>query len=148
MSETTQNLPQLEVLRIYIKNLSLEVPAAPAIFQQDYRPEISVDLNINHAYLENQVYEVTLTVTVTATTEEKTVFLVEAQQAGIFQITGFPEEQLDHILEAYVPTVLFPYAREAISSLVTRASFPPVILAPMNFDAIYRQKKTAANEKQ
>ena len=148
MTETTQNLPQLEVLRIYIKNLSLEVPAAPAIFQQDYRPEISVDLNINHACLETQVYEVALTVTVTDTTEEKTVFLVEAQQAGIFQITGFPEEQLDHILEAYVPTVLFPYAREAISSLVTRASFPPVILAPMNFDAIYRQKKMAANEKQ
>ncbi|HCU05582.1 MAG: protein-export chaperone SecB [Gammaproteobacteria bacterium GWE2_42_36] len=141
----TQNNPQLEVLRIYVKDLSLEVPSAPAIFQKDYRPEISVDLNITHSYLENQVYEVVLTVTVTATIEEKTVFLTEVKQAGIFQITGFPAEQLDHILEAYVPTVLFPYAREAISNLVTKASFPPVILAPMNFDAIYRQKKTTVN---
>ena len=132
----------LDIQRIYIKDVSLETPAVPEIFnKENWQPEANIEIEVKNKNLEQDVYEVILIVTVTAKIEEKTVFLIEAHQAGIFAIAGFEEEQLDHILGAYCPTVLFPYVRETISDLVSRASFPQLNLTHVNFDALYFQEK-------
>lgn len=132
---------QLEIQRIYIKDLSLESPAAPDIFREEWRPEISVDLDVKNKQLEENVYEVVLSITVTVKMKEKTAFLAEVHQAGIFFMAGFDANQTDQILSAYCPTVLFPYAREAISDITVKASFPPLNLAPVNFDVLYMQQQ-------
>lgn len=133
---------QLEIQRIYIKDLSLEAPGAPEIFREEWRPEISVDLDVKHKQLEENVHEVVLSVTVTVKMGEKTAFLAEVHQAGIFFMAGFDANQSDQLLSAYCPTVLFPYAREAISDVTIKASFPPLNLAPVNFEALYMQQQT------
>jgi preprotein translocase subunit SecB len=141
---------QLEIQRIYVKDLSLETPNTPKIFKEEWRPEVSIDLDVQHSKIEDKIFEVTLSVTVTAKMKEETAFLVEVKQAGIFYIDGFSEEQKDHLLNAYCPNVLFPYARECVSDFVTRASFPPLNLAPVSFEALYMQQqeeKKAAGEK-
>lgn len=135
------NKQQLEIQRIYIKDLSLESPAAPKIFREEWRPELTIDLNIKNNQLEENVYEVVLEITITAKMGEKTAFLAEVHQAGIFFLTGFDENQTDQILNAYCPTVLFPYAREVVSDITVKASFPPLNLAPVNFDVLYLQQK-------
>ncbi len=148
MSEQKQ--PELEIQRIYLKDTSLEAPGAPQVFTENWEPEVSVDLDVKHTSIDADVYEVILSVTVHAKMKEKSVFLIEVHQAGIFHLANFSEEQTNHLLGAYFPTVLFPYAREVISDLVTKASFPQLNLAPVNFDAIYMQQqeeqKKAANE--
>ena len=131
----------MDIVRIYTKDLSLEVPSAPEIFRETAQPEINLDLDIKNKDLEENHYEVELIVTVTAKMNDKNVFLIEVKQAGIFHVAGFTDEQKDHILHAYCPTVLFPYTREAVNSLVTRASLPPLTLAPINFDLLYAQNK-------
>jgi len=132
---------QLEIQRIYVKDLSLEAPAAPDIFREEWRPEIAVDLDVKHKQLEENVYEVVLSVTVTVKMGEKVVFLAEVHQAGIFFMAGFDANQSDQLLSAYCPTVLFPYAREAISDVTIKASFPPLNLAPVNFEVLYMQQQ-------
>jgi len=132
---------QLEIQRIYVKDLSLESPVSPKIFREEWRPELAIDLNIKSNQLEENVHEVVLEVTVTAKMGEKSAFLAEVRQAGIFFIVGFDKNQLDQILNAYCPTVLFPYAREAVSDITTKASFPPLNLAPVNFDVLYLQQQ-------
>jgi len=132
---------QLEIQRIYIKDLSLEAPGAPEIFREEWRPEISVDLDIKNKQLEENVYEVVLSVTVTVKMGEKTAFLAEVHQAGIFFMTGFDAAQNEQLLNAYCPSILFPYAREAISDVTIKASFPPLNLAPVNFDVLYMQQQ-------
>lgn len=131
---------QFMIQRVYIKNLSFETTNTPAVFQARWEPEMALDINTHHNSLENGVYEVTLTVTVTVTNQNTPAFLVEAQQAGIFTIQGAPQEQLDHLLGSFCPSVLFPYAREAITTEVTRGSFPQLVLSPINFDALYMQQ--------
>ncbi|ETO92656.1 protein-export chaperone SecB [Legionella oakridgensis] len=142
---------QFMIQRIYIKDLSFETTNTPAIFQQKWEPELSLDLNTQHTRLEENVYEVALTVTATVKNQNATAFLVEVQQAGIFTIQGAPAEQLDHLLGSFCPSILFPYAREAITTEVIRGSFPQLVLAPINFDALYLQqleeKQKAAKEK-
>lgn len=145
MSEQKQ--PELEIQRIYLKDVSLETPATPAVFAENWEPEVSVDLDVKNQAIDKTVYEVILSVTVHAKMKDKTVFLVEVHQAGIFHIDGFNEEQTGHLLAAYFPTVLFPYAREAISDIVMKASFPQLNLAPVNFDAIYMQQQEEAKQK-
>ncbi len=143
--EATQNLA---IQKIYTKDVSFESPNSPLGFQDEWKPSISVDLNTDGQSLENDHYEVVLSVTVTATNNDKTVFLAEVQQAGVFHLTGFDEEQRNFILGSYCPGTLFPYAREVISSLVTDGGYPPVILAPVNFEALYhehQQKNKAAD---
>ncbi|MGD9153323.1 MAG: protein-export chaperone SecB [Gammaproteobacteria bacterium] len=135
------NKQQLEIQRIYVKDLSLESPAAPKIFREEWRPELTIDLNIKNNQLEENVYEIVLEVTITAKMGEKTAFLAEVHQAGIFFLAGFDENQTDQILNAYCPTVLFPYAREVVSDITVKASFPPLNLAPVNFDVLYLQQK-------
>ena len=134
---------QFMIQRIYTKDLSFETINTPAIFQQRWEPELALDLNTKHTLLEENTYEVVLTVTATVKNQNTTAFLVEIQQAGIFTIQGAIPQQLDHLLGSFCPNILFPYAREAISSEVMRGSFPQLILAPINFDALYMQQLEA-----
>lgn len=125
--------------RVYIKDASLEVPNAPGVFTQNGQPQIDVQINTSPRKLDDGNHEVTLSVNVTAKLEEKTVFLVEVQQSGLFEIVGFEGVELQRILGSYCPNALFPFAREAIASLIGRGGFPPVMLAPVNFDALFQQ---------
>ncbi len=146
MTDNAQKTPPqqiLEIQRIYTKDISLETPNTPQIFRENLQPEVGVDLDVANSILESNAHEVVLSVTVTAKLKDKVIFLVEVKQAGIFQIAGFEKEQLDQLLGAYCPNILFPYARETVSDLIARASFPQLNLAPINFEAIYAQKKEA-----
>ena len=139
-ADQEQNQPGFGIEKIYIKDLSLEIPNAPQIFIQRESPQVGIELSNAATMLEEGVFEVVVTVTVTSKIEEKTVFLVEVAQAGIFQIRNVPAENLEIIVSVTCPNILFPYAREAVSDLVTRAGFPPVLLNPINFEALYAQQ--------
>ena len=140
MSEQETNTAQFALQRIFIKDLSFESPKSPEIFRTQWQPKINLELNSKHLALEEDLYDVTLQITVTARDEaDEVVYLSEIQQSGIFLIKGIEEEQLKQTLGAFCPSVLFPYARESIDSLVVKGSFPPLMLAPVNFDAIYEQ---------
>ncbi len=132
--------PVFAIEKLYVKDFSVEVPNAPEIFLEQEAPQVAVQLNTSGRGIGDGVYEVVLTVTVTTTLGEKTVFLVEVGQAGIFRIQNVPEEQLEPLVAIACPNVLFPYAREAISDAVTRAGFQPVLLQPVNFEAMYMQR--------
>jgi preprotein translocase subunit SecB len=133
--------PVFNIEKIYVKDLSVEVPHAPQVFLQPETPQIEVQLTQNTQTLEAAgLFEVTVTISVTAKAGERTLFLVEAAQAGIFQIRNVPQADLDPILGMVCPNVLFPYARETVSDVINRAGFPPVLLAPVNFEAIYQQR--------
>lgn len=138
MSETEQ--PVFSIEKIYVKDLSLELPNAPQIFLERDQPAVEVGLQSEANGLGDGIFEVVLTVTVTARVGEKTQFLVEAAQAGIFQIRNVSDEEIEPVLAIACPNILFPYARETASDLVTRAGFQPVLLAPVNFEALYRQR--------
>lgn len=131
---------QFMIQRIYIKDLSFETPNTPDVFQQQWEPELTLDLNTQNTQLEKGVYEVVLSITATVKNQNAVAFLVEIKQAGIFTIQGAATEQLDHLLGSFCPSILFPYAREAITSQVIRGSFPQLVLAPINFDALYMQQ--------
>jgi preprotein translocase subunit SecB len=138
---TTQpNGPVFAIQRVYIKDMSFETSNTPQVFQQAWRPNIELDINTSTTKLQDNVYTVMVRITATAKNEEKTVFVAEVQQVGIFSIQGFEQERLHHMLGSYCPNILFPFAREAISDMVVRASFPPLYLAPVNFDAVYEQQ--------
>lgn len=139
MSEQAQE-PIFSIEKLYVKDLSLEVPNAPQCFLEREAPEVSLQLQSGGEAVGEDVFNVTLTLTVTAKLGEKTQFLVEVTQAGIFQIRNVPNEELEPIVAVACPNILFPYAREAVSDAVTRAGFPPVLLAPVNFEAIYRDR--------
>jgi preprotein translocase subunit SecB len=146
---TEQAAPQFAIQRIFTKDISFETPNSPAIFQKDWKPEIQLDLDTKSNKLAEDTYEVVLSVTVTATVEGQTAFLAEVQQAGIFTIGNLPEAQLAHTIGAFCPTTLFPYARESVSNLVSRGSFPQINLAPVNFEALfasYVQQRAAQAE--
>jgi len=128
---------QFGLQRIYIKDLSFESPNAPTIFKQQWKPEINLDLNNRSQKIEDDIYEVVLSLTVTAKVEGKVGFIAELQQAGVFLIKGVAAQQLQALLGSYCPNVLFPYAREAVSDLVGKGGFPQLLLAPVNFDALY-----------
>lgn len=132
--------PQFALQRIYVKDISFESPRSPDVFRVQWSPRIKLDLNTRSQLLEEAMYEVVLTLTVEALSEdEQVVYIVELQQAGIFRIAGMDNDQLQHTLSSYCPNLLFPYARETIDALVTRGSFPPLMLAPVNFDALYAE---------
>ncbi len=138
--------PQFGILRIYLKDCSFETPNSPAIFTQEFRPDVKLQVNTSIDKLEDGLFEVVLNVTVTSKHAEKTAFLVEVQQAGIFQVQGFEEAQKNHMLGAYCPETLYPFAREAVSDLVIKGGFPQLLLAPVNFEAVYNQKLNQANK--
>jgi preprotein translocase subunit SecB len=131
--------PVFTIQRIYTKGISYESPNAPKIFRDDWNPEVNVDLQTKADKLEDDVYDVVLNLTVTVKMTDKTAFLCEVQQAGIFTLKDFQTDQLNHILGSMCPSILYPYAREAISDIVTRGGFPQLLLAPVNFDALYLQ---------
>lgn len=136
---TEQPQQQFMIQKIYCKDISFETPNSPVIFTKEGQPELKVDLNTQVNNLAEGLYEVILQVTATTEIEDKTAFLAEVHQAGIFNITGFEGQHLDGMLGSYCPNILFPYARETISDLVTRGGFPQLVLQPVNFDAIYAQ---------
>ncbi|HEX6634576.1 MAG TPA: protein-export chaperone SecB [Usitatibacter sp.] len=141
MSEAQNNQPVFSIEKVYVKDLSLEIPNAPQSFLEREAPTVDVQLHHNSNGVEEGVYQTVLTVTVTAKVKEKTLFLVEAAQAGIFVIRNVPPQELEAVLAIACPNILFPYAREVISDVVTRAGFPPVVLSPVNFEAIYQAQR-------
>lgn len=134
------NQQQFATQRIYTKDISFESPAAPNIFRSEWKPSINVDLNTKSNRIDDEGnHEVILTLTITAKLEEQTAFLVEVQQAGIFFVAGIEGDALRQLLATVAPTILFPYAREAVDNLVVKGGFPPLMLSPVNFDALFRQ---------
>lgn len=138
-SQPNQDTREFALKRIYVKDISFEAPNSPFIFAKEWKPQSNLNLNSSVNKLESDTYEVTLSVTVTAKDDDKTVFLVEVEQAGIFLMKNFPENEMGHMLGAYCPNILFPYAREVVSDLVNKGSFPQLLLHPVNFDALYNQ---------
>ena len=136
------------IQRIYTRDISFETPNSPEVFRLQWKPETSLDINTNVKDLDEGNLEVTLTVTVTTKVDDKTAYLAEVQQAGIFSINGFPESERGPLVGAYCPNVLFPYAREVISDLVTKGSFPQLMLQPVNFDALYAQHQQEQEQEQ
>lgn len=131
--------PSFIIQRIYAKESSIETPNSPKIFLTEWKPELNMDLETKTSPLEDNHHEVILRVTVTVKVDNKTAFIVEVQQAGIFAMQGLPEDQLKHMLGSFCPNILYPYARELITSLVTHAGFPQLYITPVNFDALYQQ---------
>ncbi len=132
--------PVFAIEKLYVKDLSVEVPNAPEIFLEREAPQVEIQLNTGARGVGEGVFEVILTVTVTAKFAEKTVFLVEVGQAGIFRIMNVPDEQIEPLVAVACPNILFPYAREAVSDAVTRAGFQAIVLQPVNFEAMYMQR--------
>ncbi len=138
---------QFLIQKIYVKDLSFETPNSPAIFMEQWRPEVNVQLNTTSNPLNQENFEVVLSITVTVKAGERTAYLAEVHQAGIFTLASIPEPHLGQMLGAFCPNILFPYAREVISDLSVRGGFPPLLLAPVNFDAIYMQRMQDAQAK-
>ena len=141
-----ETAPAFAIEKIYVKDLSLENPGSPQSFMTQQAPQIEIGLRTRGEQVEEGVYECVLTITVTAKSGDKTLFLIEASQAGIFTIRGVPAEQLQPVLAIHCPTVLFPYARETIAEAIGRAGFPPIHLAPINFEALYQQQLAQAQQ--
>jgi preprotein translocase subunit SecB len=125
--------------RIYVKDISFESPNSPMVFQKPWKPEVKMDLNTKNAALGDDHYEVVVSTTFTVTCEDMTAYIVEVQQAGIFKLEGLEGMQLAQALNAFCPNLLFPYLRETIDTVVVKGSFPAMMIAPVNFDAIFAQ---------
>jgi preprotein translocase subunit SecB len=133
--------PTFQIEKLYVKDLSLELPNAPQVFLEAQEPQLEVQVRNEAAQIGEGLFEAVVTVTVTARNGDKTIFLAEAAQAGIFSLRGIAQQDLDPVLGIGCPTILFPYVREVISDLVTRAGFPPVVLAPVSFEQIYMEQQ-------
>jgi preprotein translocase subunit SecB len=145
-SQPQQTQPAFQIEKVFVKDLSLEIPNAPQIFTEQVQPQLEVQIATEVAKFAETYFEVTVSATVTAKAGERTVFLVEAVQAGIFSISNVPPKELDPLLSVGCPTILFPYLREAISDIVTRGGFPPVLLSPVSFEALYLQRQQQAQQ--
>ena len=145
-SEATQQggNQQFAIQKIYIKDVSFESPNSPAMFTKEWQPEVNLEMNTNTQSLSEGVYEVVLSMTATVKNADQTAFLVEVQQAGIFTLNGFAENDMGHMLGSFCPNILFPYARENVASIVSKGGFPPLTLQPINFDAVYDQATAEA----
>jgi len=143
MTEAAQgnNQPVFNIEKIYVKDISLEIPHAPHIFLERESPQIDVQLSTQTETIEADVFEVMITNTVTAKIGEKVMFLIEAKQAGIFRLGNLPKEDMEPVLAVMCPNILFPYLRELVSNTAVRAGFAPVLLNPVNFDMLYQQHK-------
>ena len=147
MPENQNQGGQFGLERLFVKDLSFEVPNSK-VFLGEWKPEMNVQLNTEAQRLDDTHFEVNVTVTVTATNAGSTAFVAEVKQAGIFLIEGVPEAQLTQLVGAYCPNILFPYVREAVSDVVTRGSFPQLLLAPVNFDALFAQAQQQRQQEQ
>lgn len=137
---------QFNILRIYLKDVSFEAPNSPGIFVEEFKPQVHVEMTTRTQQLDDNIYDVILKISVSAKQEQKTAFLVEIEQGGVFHIEGCNEERLNTVLEASCPKNLFPFAREAVSDLVVKGGFPQLLLAPVNFHVIHRQKLAAQQQ--
>lgn len=146
MAEEQPQGPTLTIEKMYLKDASIEVPNAPQIFLENVQPQVDVQMGSQTQQMGEGLYECTLTVTVTAREGERTIFLCEVAQAGIFQIRGFGEDEMNAIISVGCPTTIFPYAREAVANFVNRAGFPPINLAPVSFEALYMQQLQQQNQ--
>lgn len=139
-TEGQQQEKGLQLQRVYLKDVSFETPGVPQVFAEQWEPEINVQLNsVTHPLGNDQQFEVELTVTVTAKKDDKSVYLIEVKQAGVFAVTGMEEQERAFVLGSYCPNLLFPYIRETISSLAAKGTFPQMLLQPINFEALYQQ---------
>jgi preprotein translocase subunit SecB len=136
-----QEQPFFQIEKLYVKDASLEIPNAPGVFLEQVQPQVDVQIATAVAAFSENLYEVTVKATVTARSGEKTLFLAEAEQAGIFSVRNVPAQELEPLLSIGCPTIVFAYLREAISDLSTRAGFLPVILAPVSFESLYMQRQ-------
>ncbi|MCD8542884.1 MAG: protein-export chaperone SecB [Gammaproteobacteria bacterium] len=148
MTEINNN-PIFEINRVYTQDLSFESPKAPAIFKQESKFSVDVTLDTRSSFLEAEFYDVVLSITVTAkdNTSKEVVYIAETKQAGIFTLKNFSEEQRKEVSSTLCANILFPYAREVLSNVITRGGFPPLYLAPVNFDALYAQQQKSREEK-
>ena len=147
MSDAQQNnAPVFSIEKLYVKDISLEIPNAPQAFLERETPTVDIQLHHNSSRVDDGLYQTTLTVTVTAKTADKTLFLVEASQAGIFTLRNIPQGDMDAVLAIACPNILFPYVREVVSDIVVRAGFPPVVLNPVNFEALYQAQRDAVTQ--
>jgi len=131
---------RISIAKVYMKDFSFESPQSPAIFRSgEWKPQTNLNLRSSHNEIENDVHEVVLTITVEAKEEDKTLFLIELHQAGLFDISGYEKEEFNAIIGSFCPNILFPYAREAIAATIQKGGFPEFVLQPINFDALYLQ---------
>ena len=128
---------QFQLLRVYVKDLSFEAPRSPEVFRQEWKPDVDLEVNSSARVIEGPIHEVAMKVTVTVKNGDKTAFVAEVEQAGLFLVQGFEGVHLEHLLKGVAPNILFPYAREVISDLVTRGTFPQFLLQPVNFEAAF-----------
>ncbi|MDO9169305.1 MAG: protein-export chaperone SecB [Methylobacter sp.] len=141
MSEKNNEVEkQFSIQKIYTKDMSFETPHSPKVFTEKWEPTVDFNLGTHVLPLENSMYEVALTVTITVKNGDATAYLVEVNQAGIFSLSGFTDAEMGPMVGSFCPNILFPYARETISDLVTKGGFPQMLLAPVNFDALYSQQ--------
>jgi len=144
--QTKSDEKQFSIQKIYTKDISFETPESPKIFTEKWEPTVDFNLGTNVESMEDNLYEVSLTVTVTVKTADKTAYLVEVCQAGIFTLKGFTEQETGSMVGSFCPNILFPYAREVVSDLVAKGGFPQLLLAPVNFDALYSQHLQQAQQ--
>ena len=144
MADETTQTPVFQIQRLYLKDLSLEQPNSPQILLEQAAPQVDINLALGAAPIAEGIYEVTVTATVTTKVNDKTLFLVEAKQAGIFEIRNIPEDQLQQIIGIACPGIVYPYLRAVVSDVCTRAGFPPVLLTEVNFQAMFEQQRAQA----
>jgi preprotein translocase subunit SecB len=141
VAPTAEQNAQMHIQRLYVKDMSFEAPNSPEVFQaQNWQPQIEVQLNTQAKQLVDNLHEVVMTITVTAKLEEKVAYIVEVAQAGIFSVINFPQDQLQYLMGAYCPAILFPYARQVVAEAIMNGGFPVLHLAPMNFEALHAQQ--------
>lgn len=136
-TETQEQGPQLSMQRVFLKDVSFESPRSPMVFQEEWQPEVGLELNTRSRQIAENVYEVVLDITINVKNGAEPAYLVQVQQGGLFVISGLDDQQLHHALGAFCPATLFPYARENVDATVVKGSFPALMLAPINFDALY-----------
>ena len=141
MADDTNNAPLFQIQRMYLKDLSLEQPNSPQVLLEQGQPQVEINLNLGAETISEAMYEVTVTATVQTKINDKTLFLVEAKQGGIFEIRNIPDEQLKQILGIACPGIVYPYLRAIVSDVCTRAGFPPVVLSEVNFQAMYEAQQ-------
>ena len=146
-SQEQHKQPQFEILRIYAKDCSLETPNSPAVFTAQWKPKINIEFDAKPNHVAEDQFEVDMRVTVTCTNDDKQAFICEVHQAGLFLLRNLGPEAADYLLSATAPNILFPYAREHIASMISRASFPVLNLRPINFEALYRARKLEQAQK-
>ena len=143
----TEDGKRLSIAKIYLKDLSFESPMSPDVFKPDsWSPQTNLNLRSNHQKVDGDIHEVTLTITVDAKDGDKTIFLVELQQAGLFELSGYSDEEFGAIVGSFCPNVLFAYARESIAGVIQKGGFPEFVLQPINFDALYMESQRQASE--